>query len=98
MEIAIIGSGRVGTALGVLWAAADHTVVAASGSERTRERVHRFLPTTSFHPSQEAASLGEVVVIGVPDDAIEPTCREIASALRSGQTLMHLSGSVGLDA
>jgi predicted short-subunit dehydrogenase-like oxidoreductase (DUF2520 family) len=38
------------------------------------------------------------VVIGVPDDAIEPTCREIAGALTGTQTVLHLSGSVGLDA
>jgi predicted short-subunit dehydrogenase-like oxidoreductase (DUF2520 family) len=98
MEIAIVGSGRVGTALGILWEIADHRVVAASGSERTEKRVHRFLPTTSFLPSTDAASRGQVVVIGVPDDAIEPTCREIAGALRSGQTVLHLSGSVGLEA
>jgi predicted short-subunit dehydrogenase-like oxidoreductase (DUF2520 family) len=98
MEIAIVGSGRVGTALGVLWAAADHAVIAASGSERTEKRVHRFLPTTSFLPPKEAASRGDVVVIGVPDDAIESTCRGIADAINSTQTVLHLSGSVGLDA
>jgi predicted short-subunit dehydrogenase-like oxidoreductase (DUF2520 family) len=98
MEIAIVGSGRVGTALGILWEIADHKVVAASGSERTEKRIHRFLPTTSFLSSTDAASRGEVVVIGVPDDAIEPTCREIARSLTSGQTVLHLSGSVALDA
>src|SRR4051794_396693 len=98
MKIAIVGSGRVGTALGILWQAAEHSVVAAAGSERTEHRVRRYLPETAFLPSEEAAARGEVVVIGVPDDAIESVCREIAGSLREGQAVLHLSGSVSLGA
>ena len=98
MEIAIVGSGRVGTTLGILWKAAEHNVVAASGSERTERRVREHLPETEFLSSAEAASRGEVVVIGVPDDAIEAVCREIAGSVRAGQTVLHLSGSVSLSA
>jgi predicted short-subunit dehydrogenase-like oxidoreductase (DUF2520 family) len=98
MEIAIVGSGRVGTALGILWQAAEHDVVAASGSERTERRVREHLPETEFLPPKEAAARGEVVVIGVPDDAIEPVCREIAGSVRAEQTVLHLSGSVSLRA
>jgi predicted short-subunit dehydrogenase-like oxidoreductase (DUF2520 family) len=98
MDIAIVGSGRVGTALGILWGGADHSVVAASGSERTERRVRKYLPGTEFLPAKEAASRGEVVVIGVPDDAIESTCREVAGAVSDAQAVLHLSGSVGLVA
>jgi predicted short-subunit dehydrogenase-like oxidoreductase (DUF2520 family) len=98
MEIAIVGSGRVGTALGILWQAAEHNVVAASGSERTERRVRKHLPETVFLSPAETAARGEVVVIGVPDDAIEPVCREISGSVRAGQTVLHLSGSVSLDA
>lgn len=98
MEIAIVGSGRVGTALGILWQAAEHNVVAASGSERTERRVRKHLPETVFLSPAETAARGEVVVIGVPDDAIEAVCREIAGSVRAGQTVLHLSGSVSLGA
>ena len=98
MDIAIVGSGRVGTSLGILWQAAEHHVVAASGSERTERRLRQHLPETEFLPPEEAASHGEVVVIGVPDDSIASACEEIASSVRSGQTVLHLSGSVSLDA
>jgi predicted short-subunit dehydrogenase-like oxidoreductase (DUF2520 family) len=96
VDIAIVGSGRVGTALGILWQAAEHSVVAASGSERTERRVEEHLPETEFLPSEEAARRGEVVVLGVPDDAIGAVCEEIAGSLRPGQTVLHLSGSVSL--
>jgi predicted short-subunit dehydrogenase-like oxidoreductase (DUF2520 family) len=98
VEISIIGSGRVGTALGILWQAAEHSVVAASGSERTERRVHEYLPETEFLPASEAAERGAVVVIGVPDDAIGPVCEEIARAVGPEQTVLHLSGSVSLAA
>ena len=98
MDIAIVGSGRVGTALGILWQAAEHDVVAASGSERTERRVREHLPETEFLPPAEAAARGEVVVIGGPDDAIEGVCEDIAGTLRAGQTVLHLSGSVALAA
>ncbi|MFL5736838.1 MAG: Rossmann-like and DUF2520 domain-containing protein [Actinomycetota bacterium] len=98
MEIAIVGSGRVATALAILWQAAEHPVVAASGSERTERRVREHLPETEFLPPQGTAARGEVVVIGVPDDAIAGVCEAIADSLRPGQTVLHLSGSVSLDA
>ena len=98
MDIAIVGSGRVGTALGILWQASEHRVVAASGSERTQRRLRAYLPQTEFLPTARAAARGEVVVIGVPDDAIRSGCEEIAPAVGSGQTVLHLSGSVSLAA
>jgi predicted short-subunit dehydrogenase-like oxidoreductase (DUF2520 family) len=98
MEIAIVGSGRVATALAILWQAAEHSVVAASGSERTERRVREHLPETEFLPPEETGARGEVVVIGVPDDAIADVCGTISRSLHEGQTVLHLSGSVSLDA
>ncbi len=46
----------------------------------------------------EAASLGEVVLLAVPDDAIAQVCDEVAPVLESGDTVAHVSGSVGLGA
>jgi predicted short-subunit dehydrogenase-like oxidoreductase (DUF2520 family) len=98
VEISIVGCGRVGTALAVLWRKAGHDIVAASGSERTERRVGEHLPGTEFLPGREAADRGDVVVIGVPDDAIQPACEEIAGSLDGAQTVAHLSGSVSLEA
>jgi predicted short-subunit dehydrogenase-like oxidoreductase (DUF2520 family) len=90
-------------ALAVLLERARHRVVAASGSDATRERVRRYLKFTTFVPAEEAvraARQGKVVVIGVPDDQIADVCAELATdrAFRPAQHVLHLSGSVGLDA
>jgi predicted short-subunit dehydrogenase-like oxidoreductase (DUF2520 family) len=98
--VAIIGAGRVGTALAVLLERAGHRVVAASGREGSRERASKYLPHSAFRPQDEAARAAEVVILGVPDDLIAPTARALAEAgaLGKGRTLIHLSGSTGLDA
>lgn len=101
--MALIGAGRVGTALAVLLERAGHRVVTASGRDGSEQRVRRHLPFTRFHPWSEgpdAASAARIVILGVTDDLIEEVCAQLASrlAVRRGQLVMHLSGSVGLDA
>lgn len=92
-----MGSGRVGTAIGVLLAEAGHRVVAASGRSGTRARVNRFLPGLPFLSHQEAAAAATVVIIGVPDDFIAATTLAIAPSLHPGQSVVHLSGSASLE-
>jgi predicted short-subunit dehydrogenase-like oxidoreductase (DUF2520 family) len=101
--VSLIGAGRVGTALTVLLERAGHRVVAASGRQGSEERARRHLPFTRFHPwaeAPEAAKAARVVILGVPDDLIEEVCSELTArvAVRRGQAVLHLSGSVGLDA
>ncbi|MBA3551744.1 MAG: DUF2520 domain-containing protein [Actinobacteria bacterium] len=95
---ALIGAGRVATTLGVLLERAGHRIVAASGRSASRERVRRYLPQARFVPATEAARAGAVVVLGVVDDVIEPTCASLAEAgaFRVGQHVLHLSGSMGI--
>lgn len=101
--MAVIGAGRVGTALAVLLERANHRVVAASGWERTRARVRRYLPFTTFvsaQVAQQAANAATLIIVAVPDDAIAEVCSTLAShgAFGSRQHVVHLSGAVGLDA
>lgn len=100
MDIAIVGAGRVGTALGVLLARAGHKVVAVSGRDGSRERAAEFLPDVPLVSPREAAAAGELVVLGVPDDRIGSLCEELARAevFAEGQAVVHLSGSVPLRA
>ena len=61
MEVAVVGAGRVGTALAVLLRRAGHAVVAVSGRGATRERVGHYLPEVPVCSNVEAAATIEVV-------------------------------------
>jgi predicted short-subunit dehydrogenase-like oxidoreductase (DUF2520 family) len=98
MDVAVVGAGRVGTALAVLLRRAGHRVVAASGGRASEARVKRHLPDVPVTPDRQAASSAEVVVLGVPDDVVASVCDDLAGggALRPDQAVLHLSGSVPL--
>jgi predicted short-subunit dehydrogenase-like oxidoreductase (DUF2520 family) len=101
--VAIIGAGRAGTAVGVLLERAGNRVVAASGGLSTQARIQRYLTRASFVPAvnaHEASRAAEVVLLSVPDDRIAAVCAELAArdGFRRGQRVLHLSGSLGLDA
>jgi predicted short-subunit dehydrogenase-like oxidoreductase (DUF2520 family) len=98
MDMAVIGAGRVGTALAVLLARAGHRVVGVSGRGGTAERAARYLPGVDVLPAAEASSRAEVVLVGTPDDRIAGVVSDLAAqgAFRRGQTVAHLSGAAGL--
>ncbi len=101
--MAVIGAGRVATALAVRWARAGYDVVAASGRDASRDRARRFLSTATFYSyerAHEGALLAQLVVLGMPDDLIADACARLAreGAFRPSGHVVHPSGSVGLDA
>jgi predicted short-subunit dehydrogenase-like oxidoreductase (DUF2520 family) len=98
VKVSVIGAGRVGTAVAVLLGRAGHAIVGVSGRDDTRGRAAAHLPEVPVLPAAAAAAAAELVVIGTPDDAIEPTAVAIAAALAPGTWVTHLSGSLGLDA
>lgn len=100
VDLAIVGAGKVGTALAVLLSRAGHRVIGASGRDPSRDRVRRFLPGVPFVPPAEATADSDVVIFGVPDDRIAGVCADLAArgAFRRGHTVVHLSGSVSLEA
>jgi len=100
MDVAVIGAGRVGTALGVKLLEAGHRVVGVSGREGTAERAARHLPGVPVVDARDAAGRAEVVLIGTPDDRIEETCASLAQAgaVGEGRHVAHLSGATSLEA
>jgi predicted short-subunit dehydrogenase-like oxidoreductase (DUF2520 family) len=96
LDVAVLGAGRVGTAVAVLLAGAGHRIRAASGGDRSRARIQAHLPSVPFLPPAEAARGSTVIVLGVPDDRIDDVCASLR--WRSGQAVIHLSGSVSLAA
>ncbi|MDQ4006185.1 MAG: DUF2520 domain-containing protein [Actinomycetota bacterium] len=97
MDVAVVGAGRVGTAVAVLLAGVGHRIVAVSGREASRARASEFLPEAPFLPTPQAVAEAEVVLLTVPDDAIAEVAREVAPSLMPGAAVAHLSGALGLD-
>src|SRR5262245_62251965 len=80
MDLAVVGAGRVGTSLAVLWRRAGCRIVAVAGGAATPGRAARFLPGVPVLDAIGAAKAAEVVVIATPDAAIGPVCEEMATA------------------
>ena len=100
MDLAVVGAGRVGTSLAVLWRRGGHRIVAVAGGAATPERAARFLPEVPVLDPVGAAKAAEVVVIATPDAVIGPVCEEMAAAgaLDGANAVVHASGATTLDA
>ena len=99
MDVAVVGAGRVGTALAVLLRRAGHVVTAVSGRDATPARAERYLPGVPVLPAMEAASSADLVVLGVPDDALPDTALMLAetATFRPDAWVVHVSGASGLE-
>lgn len=99
MDVAIVGAGRVGTAIAARLRDAGHRIVGVSGRAGTAERAARYLPGVTVADGAVVARTANVVVIGVPDDLIERTAASLTDrhSVREGQAVVHLSGATSLD-
>lgn len=99
MEVAVVGAGRVGTALAVLLQRAGHRVTAVAGREDTVARAAEHLPGVPVLAELETSLAGELVLVSVPDDEVAPTATRLAeaAAFRPGAWVAHVSGALGLD-
>lgn len=97
-DISIIGPGKVGTALGILAERAGLRVVAVGGGRRLSAQTAARAISNSVHavPANEAASAGGLVLLTVPDDAIEQVCNQLAKdgAFRPGTIVAHCCGAL----
>jgi predicted short-subunit dehydrogenase-like oxidoreductase (DUF2520 family) len=100
MDLAVVGAGRVGTSLAVLWRRAGHRIVAVAGGAATPERAARYLPDVPVLDAIGAAKAAEIVVIATPDAVVGPVCEEMAAAgaLDEARAVVHASGATGLGA
>jgi predicted short-subunit dehydrogenase-like oxidoreductase (DUF2520 family) len=99
MRVAVIGAGKVGTAVAVLLQRSGHGIAAVSGRGPTRDRAASYLPGVPVLDPAAAAAEGELVILGVPDDALADIAASIAEAggFQEGQWVAHLSGAIGLS-
>jgi predicted short-subunit dehydrogenase-like oxidoreductase (DUF2520 family) len=100
-RVAIIGAGRVGTAMASLLAGRGYAVVrVVDPSESARERAAGLSGAEPAGDPVEAAAGADIVLITTPDDAIEATCRRIADseAELAGKKFIHMSGALPTSA
>src|SRR3972149_11356909 len=93
--VAILGHGKLGTALGYLLKSAGYRIVAVAG--RSLENLGKGAIYTGgqvFTDMAEAAFLAECILITTSDDAIASVCEEISQkgAITAGKKGKHMSG------
>jgi predicted short-subunit dehydrogenase-like oxidoreductase (DUF2520 family) len=98
LSVGVVGTGRVGSALGAALRQAGHRPVAASGvSERSRRRAEQLLPGVPLVDPSEVLARADLVLLSVPDDVLSELITGLAAtgAVRQGQLIAHTSGRYG---
>ncbi|MDO9515195.1 MAG: DUF2520 domain-containing protein [Syntrophales bacterium] len=98
-SIAIIGLGKVGTAVGHLLRRAGYEIVAvADRSPDALERGGGYTGGTISNDPLQAALPANSIFITTPDDIIESVCSDIAQGggFGPGKRVVHMSGAGGL--
>jgi predicted short-subunit dehydrogenase-like oxidoreductase (DUF2520 family) len=98
--IAILGLGKVGTAVGHLLKAAGYRIIAVA--DQSPAALKKGIPFTGGRACEslaEAAAAATCIVITTTDDAIASVCHEIVrnGAVHKGDKVIHMSGAGGLD-
>jgi predicted short-subunit dehydrogenase-like oxidoreductase (DUF2520 family) len=94
--VALIGTGRLGTSLGIALADKGYQVTALAdrSKDACRESLSFIGQGEVFTDNNEAASQGRLVFLTVPDDAIAQAAAELASSSQdwSQKYVFHCSG------
>ncbi|HVW82046.1 MAG TPA: DUF2520 domain-containing protein [Mycobacteriales bacterium] len=99
LTVGVVSAGRVGAVLGAALARAGHRVEAvAAVSDASRRRAEALLPGAGIRPADEVASVADLLLLAVPDDALGPLVGGLASAgaVRRGSLVVHTSGAHGI--
>jgi predicted short-subunit dehydrogenase-like oxidoreductase (DUF2520 family) len=99
-SVAIIGLGKVGTAVGYLLKSAGYQIVAVADiSPENLRQGQEYTGGQAFSDAAEAAFSAECILITTGDDAIAPTCEEISrgGGITPGKKVIHMSGAGRLD-
>jgi predicted short-subunit dehydrogenase-like oxidoreductase (DUF2520 family) len=99
LAVGVLGAGRVGSTLGAALTLAGHRVVAASAvSEASRLKAADRLPGVPLRTPQEVVESAELVLVTVPDDALEDLVGGLVATETpvAGKLLVHTSGRYGI--
>jgi len=96
--VAIVGTGRVGTSIGVALCSAGYRIIGLSS--RSKKDFPLFSVCNNFSAKPyEVTGLADIVFLTVPDDVIEDVCRKIANlgGFKDGSLVIHTSGALSSD-
>ena len=98
LGIGIISAGKVGAVLGAALRSAGHAIVGVRAeSDASAERAENLLPGIPVLPTEQIIERSELVLLAVPDDALQPVIEGIAAGgmVSPGQLFVHTSGRHG---
>lgn len=83
MKIGVVGSGRVGSALGGVWVKKGHEVMFSSRSiEHDKALAAKLGPNARAGTPREAAAFGEVLLVSVPYRSLPDVGKDLAGLLK----------------
>ena len=99
LRVGVIGAGRVGAVLAAALRQRGHVIVSVAGeSDASKRRAAALLPGVPMAKPTAVARACDVLLLTVPDDMLGNVVTQLsaAGAIRSGQYVVHTSGSHGL--
>jgi hypothetical protein len=97
MDVGIIGTGNMGTALAMALADAGHTIVIGSRNEaRGHEVAASIGENVSGGSNQDASDFADTVILAVPFDGADSIIRECGAF--EGKTVIDITNPIDLDA
>src|SRR5215211_5283938 len=97
MDVAIIGTGNVGSALARSLSAAGHEVVLTSRSPDEADALAREVGGRAVASNADAIAAADTVILAVPFDAIGAIAEETGDEL-GGKILVDVTNRIGGDA
>lgn len=95
-SLSLVGAGRAGTAVAAGLQGAGHRVVAVAS--RTATSAEAAAARLGAEVADlEALPASDVVLLGVPESALESTGAAVAERMSPGTVVWHLAGAVGIE-
>jgi predicted dinucleotide-binding enzyme len=83
MKIGVIGSGKIGSTFGGLWAKAGHEIMFSDRDpEQAKRAAEATGPRARAGSPQEAAAFGDAVLVAVPYGALPAVAQEVGAQLK----------------
>lgn len=92
--LGIIGASKVGQTLARLWVQAGYTIGAVyNRTPAPAEHLARHVHATAVATAQEVVERADLILLTVPDDAIESVAKQLAASHLAGKGVIHTSGA-----